>query len=258
MTGSAPGGPAAGRIMLVTGSTAGIGYHTARGLAAAGATVFLTGRDRQRGVAAAAAITLAAPHGRAEFIRADHSTVGGNQALAAEPAGRVDRLDCLVNNVGGMFLTRRVTGDGYEAGPRCRIRHRGRSQVAGRQGRRQGVRARCPRPGHGRGHAQARALTATNARAPRPDQRGDGENEWGYNVRLLAHHDDLRLVQRFFARGMVAFLSAAVGLISAPARRQRRDPRRQGRHARPDARLPGCWAPPCWEFGSWPQSAAIA
>lgn len=40
-------------------------------------------------------------------------------------------------------------------------------------------------------------------------------NEHGYNVRLLAHDDDRRLVQRFFARAVVAFLSAAIGLISA-------------------------------------------
>jgi ubiquinone biosynthesis protein len=40
-------------------------------------------------------------------------------------------------------------------------------------------------------------------------------NEWGYNVRLLAHEDDLRLAQRVFARATVAFLSAAIGLVSA-------------------------------------------
>jgi len=40
-------------------------------------------------------------------------------------------------------------------------------------------------------------------------------NEWGYNIRLLAHQDDLRLAQRFFARATFAFLSAAIGLVSA-------------------------------------------
>ena len=40
-------------------------------------------------------------------------------------------------------------------------------------------------------------------------------NERGYNVRLLAHDDDRRLVQRFFARAVIAFLSSAIGLISA-------------------------------------------
>jgi ubiquinone biosynthesis protein len=40
-------------------------------------------------------------------------------------------------------------------------------------------------------------------------------NEWGINVRLLAHEDDLRLAQRFFGRAILAFLSAAIGLVSA-------------------------------------------
>jgi ubiquinone biosynthesis protein len=40
-------------------------------------------------------------------------------------------------------------------------------------------------------------------------------NEWGYNIRLLAHDDDRRLAQRLFARATIAFLSAAIGLISA-------------------------------------------
>jgi ubiquinone biosynthesis protein len=40
-------------------------------------------------------------------------------------------------------------------------------------------------------------------------------NELGYNIRLLAHDDDRRLLQRLFARAVVAFLSAAIGLISA-------------------------------------------
>jgi ubiquinone biosynthesis protein len=40
-------------------------------------------------------------------------------------------------------------------------------------------------------------------------------NEWGFNIRLLSHDDDRRLVQRFFARAIVAFLSASVGIVSA-------------------------------------------
>jgi hypothetical protein len=61
------------------------------------------------------------------------------------------------------------------------------------------------------------------AGVPLPLPRGGGglitrameRNEWGYNVRLLAHEDDRRLVQRFFGRAILAFLSAAIGLVSA-------------------------------------------
>ena len=41
--------PSAGRSVLVTGGTAGIGFHTAAALAAQGARVIVTGRDEERG-----------------------------------------------------------------------------------------------------------------------------------------------------------------------------------------------------------------
>lgn len=113
--------PAGSKIALVTGATSGIGYHTARDLAGHGATVLITGRDQRRGEDAVAAIGGAAGHSRVWFIQADHSTVGVNQRLGEVVAGHLERyghgqrIDVLVNNVGGIFATRTLTADGYEA-----------------------------------------------------------------------------------------------------------------------------------------------
>jgi NAD(P)-dependent dehydrogenase (short-subunit alcohol dehydrogenase family) len=103
-----------GQTVLVTGATSGIGFYTARGLAARGARVLVTGRDPGRGLRALDDLRRTG-HQEVEFLDADHSTVGGNQRLARRVAERLHRLDVLVNNVGGLFADRRETADGYEA-----------------------------------------------------------------------------------------------------------------------------------------------
>jgi NAD(P)-dependent dehydrogenase (short-subunit alcohol dehydrogenase family) len=108
------GAELAGKLALVTGGSEGIGFHTARLLAGRGATVLITGRDHGRGGAAVAAIRDSAGHDRAEFVPVDHSTVQANQSLAATLGERFDRLDVLVNNVGGIFAKRQISADGFE------------------------------------------------------------------------------------------------------------------------------------------------
>ena len=103
------------RTVLITGATAGIGYQTARALAQRGAAVIITGRDASRGEKAAAAIQSECGPGPVRFLRADHSTVGGNQELADRVREAVPTLDVFVNNVGGCDPTRWETADSYEA-----------------------------------------------------------------------------------------------------------------------------------------------
>ncbi|MEV5827704.1 SDR family NAD(P)-dependent oxidoreductase [Spirillospora sp. NPDC052242] len=98
-----------GKTVLVTGSTGGIGKETARGLAARGARVILVGRDRGRADAAARELGPGAA-----AVTADLSTLAGLRALAAEVRARHDRLDVLVNNLGGMTAGRTLTADGVE------------------------------------------------------------------------------------------------------------------------------------------------
>ncbi len=85
-----------GKAAIVTGSTAGIGYAIARGLAAAGATVIINGRTRIAVDAAVASLLHALPNATLRGVAADLGTAEGCAALvAAEP-----RADILVNNVG--------------------------------------------------------------------------------------------------------------------------------------------------------------
>jgi NAD(P)-dependent dehydrogenase (short-subunit alcohol dehydrogenase family) len=104
-----------GKTALVTGATSGIGFHTASALARMGASVYITGRDTNRGKAAEQQLRAEAGHHNVHFVQADAATVGGNQQLAQDLIAATDHLDILVNNVGGGYNDRWETADGYEA-----------------------------------------------------------------------------------------------------------------------------------------------
>ena len=86
----------AGKVALVTGSTAGIGFAIAQALAAEGAHVYVNGRTGERVDAAVAAIRSQASTAKVEGIVADFSSSAGADAVIA----RLPAVDVLVNNVG--------------------------------------------------------------------------------------------------------------------------------------------------------------
>jgi retinol dehydrogenase 14 len=106
-------GPMAGRTVLVTGGTGGIGRATAMGLATMGAHLAITGRDRERTEGAALQIR-AAGGGQVDVFVADLSSQMEVRRLAGEVLQTYPRIDVLVNNVGGYWNTRHITADGLE------------------------------------------------------------------------------------------------------------------------------------------------
>jgi retinol dehydrogenase 14 len=104
----------AGKVVLVTGGTGGIGKATATGLAALGARVGVVGRDRQRGAAAAADIEAASDNPAVDVFAADMSSQAEVRQLAEEVLAAYPRMDVLVNNVGGFWAHRHLTVDGLE------------------------------------------------------------------------------------------------------------------------------------------------
>src|SRR5277367_4783401 len=85
-----------GKTALVTGSTAGIGYAIAKGLAAAGGAVVLNGRGKPRVDEAAARLAKEVPGGKVRGIAADVSTAAGCKELVAA----LPDVDILINNAG--------------------------------------------------------------------------------------------------------------------------------------------------------------
>jgi retinol dehydrogenase 14 len=104
----------AGKSVLVTGGTGGIGRATATGLAALGARVGITGRDQARTEAAAASIRAAPGSPAVDGFAADMSVQAEVRRLAAQVLDTYPRLDVLVNNAGGFWAHRHVTADGLE------------------------------------------------------------------------------------------------------------------------------------------------
>ncbi|WP_394621879.1 oxidoreductase [Lentzea sp. JNUCC 0626] len=94
-----------GRTVLVTGANSGLGLRTAQVLAAKGAHVLMGCRSVQRGDAA----RLSVP-GSAEVLELDLADLASVRAAA----GKVEKLDVLVNNAGIMAVPNGRTADGFE------------------------------------------------------------------------------------------------------------------------------------------------
>jgi NAD(P)-dependent dehydrogenase (short-subunit alcohol dehydrogenase family) len=106
-----------GKIVLVTGSTDGVGRLVALRLADQGARVLIHGRDRPRGKQVADRIHDTG-HGSAVFLPADLSSLAEVRDLADMVHQNCDRLNVLINNAGigsGASAAKRETSvDGYE------------------------------------------------------------------------------------------------------------------------------------------------
>jgi NAD(P)-dependent dehydrogenase (short-subunit alcohol dehydrogenase family) len=84
------------KVVLVTGSTAGIGFAIARALAIEGAHVYVNGRTQKRVDAAVAAIRSEAKTIKVDGIIADFSSSAGAEAVIVN----LPVVDVLINNVG--------------------------------------------------------------------------------------------------------------------------------------------------------------
>jgi NAD(P)-dependent dehydrogenase (short-subunit alcohol dehydrogenase family) len=105
----------AGKRVVMTGATNGIGLAAAQQLAALGAELTIVARSQERAAIALERIHEAAQHAPVpEVALADLSSQADVRRLAGALLDRHERIDVLVNNAGATFRERRLTVDGIE------------------------------------------------------------------------------------------------------------------------------------------------
>ena len=110
-----PPGALAGRTVLVTGPTSGLGRAATGALAALGARVLLVGRGEER--LARVRDDLAAAHGEDRFpvVVADMGSLSSVRAAVTRVLEAESRLDVVVDNAGAIYPDRQEGPDGIEA-----------------------------------------------------------------------------------------------------------------------------------------------
>jgi NAD(P)-dependent dehydrogenase (short-subunit alcohol dehydrogenase family) len=104
----------AGKTVMVTGATAGIGQVAALELARRGARVVVVGRSPERCGSTVESIRAETGNTHVEPIVADLSSQAEVRRVAREFRDRHARLDVLLNNAGAMYTRRRESVDGIE------------------------------------------------------------------------------------------------------------------------------------------------
>lgn len=101
-------------VILVTGSTDGIGKASAAALMRQGADIILHGRDAGKMEEVKRELQKIAGGGQTDTVIADFSDMVQVRGMAADLTSRYDRLDVLLNNAGTYQKIHRQTREGIE------------------------------------------------------------------------------------------------------------------------------------------------
>ncbi len=104
----------AGKTVLITGATNGIGKAAAGALAKQGAHVLIVGRNPQKCAETVAEIQRSTGNQAVEARTADLSSLAEVRRLADQVRAAYPRLNVLLNNAGAYYAARQNSADGYE------------------------------------------------------------------------------------------------------------------------------------------------
>jgi len=103
-----------GQVAIVTGAASGLGVETARALGAAGATVILPVRNRERGAASLQEIRASHPDADVHLGDLDLANLASVRAFGEHVTSHYGALHILINNAAVMATPFEHTSDGFE------------------------------------------------------------------------------------------------------------------------------------------------
>lgn len=172
-----------GKVAVITGSNAGLGFHIATDLAGAGARVIMACRNEVKANDAANKIRMASPRGTVETMTLDLADLSSVRAFSEALLSTIDRLDILGNNAGLMAVDESKTADGFET--QFGVNHLGHFALTG---------------------LVLPLLTAT------PGSRVVNHSSMGHRPGKM-HLDDLNYEKRRYSRWPVYFQSKLANLL---------------------------------------------
>jgi NAD(P)-dependent dehydrogenase (short-subunit alcohol dehydrogenase family) len=107
-------GGVAGKRVVLTGATNGIGLAAALELARRGADLTLVARNQERAAEAVRRISAVSTGSTPDVLLADLASQSSIRRLAGELLARYPRIHVLVNNAGAIYARREMTADGIE------------------------------------------------------------------------------------------------------------------------------------------------
>ena len=103
-----------GKIIVITGSSSGIGFEAARVLTNKGAKVIIAVRDPVKGNTALDKIKAQIENADVEYMNIDLADLDSVNAFVKEYKEKFDKLDILINNAGVMIPPYSKTKNGFE------------------------------------------------------------------------------------------------------------------------------------------------
>lgn len=102
------------KVIIVTGSSSGIGKYEAMYFAYKNATVIMACRNINKANKVKEEILKEVPNAKLEILQLDLSDFNSIENFNAELRNKYDHIDILVNNAGVYFMPKEVTKQGYE------------------------------------------------------------------------------------------------------------------------------------------------